>query len=130
MTMHFIHTRITHRIVASAFTLGLAFFAVPRVTASSPKSAPNVSVHTADGAAVRLADYKGKVVLIDFWASWCPPCKASFPALDAIYREFQERGLEVLAVNVDERRHDAETFLDAHPHGLTCLLYTSPSPRD
>ena len=82
---------------------------------------PNVAVHTADGVTVRLADYKGKVVLIDFWASWCPPCKTSFPALDAIYREYREKGLEVLAVNVDERRHDADTFLDAHPHRLTVL---------
>ena len=52
---------------------------------------------------MRLADYRGKVVLIDFWASWCTPCKTSFPALDAIYREYQAKGLEVLAVNVDER---------------------------
>ena len=109
------------RIVSIAFTLGAVAFAIPSITASVSKPTPNVSVHTADGATVRLADYKGKVVLIDFWASWCPPCKTSFPALDALYREYQAKGLEVLAVNVDERRRDAETFLDAHPHRLTVL---------
>jgi peroxiredoxin len=123
MTMHFRHTQITlRRISAIAFTFGLASFALPPITASSVRETPNISVRTGDGATVRLADYRGKVVLIDFWASWCPPCKASFPALDAIYRDFQEKGLQVLAVNVDERRHDAETFLAAHPHRLTVLF--------
>ena len=106
---------------AITFVLGALVVSMPWIAASVSTPAPNVSVHTADGTAVRLADYKGKVVLIDFWASWCPPCKASFPALDAVYREYREKGLEVLAVNVDERRRDADTFLDAHPHRLTVL---------
>jgi thiol-disulfide isomerase/thioredoxin len=70
---------------------------------------------------VQLSDYEGKIVVIDFWASWCPPCKASFPALDALFREYQARGVEVLAVNVDERRRDADAFLAARPHSLTVL---------
>ena len=75
-----------------------------------------------DGTRVDLASYRGKVVLVDFWASWCPPCKTSFPALDALYRQYESEGLAVLAVNLDERRRDAETFLDAHPHTLTVLF--------
>lgn len=109
------------RIISIAFTLGALAFSMQSITASIPKPMPNVAVQTADGVDVRLADYKGKVVLIDFWASWCPPCKTSFPALDALYREYRARGLEVLAVNLDERRHDADTFLAAHPHRLTVL---------
>ena len=108
-------------IVSIAFAFGAITAAMPPIAASR-KVSPNVTVHTADGAAVRLADYRGKVVLIDFWASWCTPCKTSFPALDVIYREFQGKGLEVLAVNVDERGRDAETFLNAHPHHLTVLF--------
>lgn len=111
----------TGRIVSLAFTLGALAISARSITASISKPMPDVAVHTADGATVRLADYKGKVVLIDFWASWCPPCKTSFPALDAIYRDYQAKGVEVLAVNVDERRHDADTFLDAHSHRLTVL---------
>ena len=91
----------------------------------SPASAmtvPTLELRTSDGAIMRLADLRGRVVLIDFWASWCPPCKASFPALDALYRDLHKSGLEVLAVNVDERPRDADAFLAAHPHTMPVLL--------
>jgi thiol-disulfide isomerase/thioredoxin len=80
------------------------------------RHAPDVTVQRIDGTPVHLADFRGKVVLVDFWASWCIPCKTSFPALDVLYRELQPRGFEVLAINLDERRRDADTFLGAHPH--------------
>ena len=109
-------------IISIVLTVGpLASFG-PSITASIAKPMPNVAVQTASGATVHLADYKGKVILIDFWASWCAPCKTSFPALDVLYRDYQEKGLEVLAVNLDERRHDADVFLEAHPHRLTVLF--------
>ena len=108
-----------------ALTIVAASAALTRssaVGAPDVKPAPAVDLHAADGSTRRLADYKGKVVLLDFWASWCPPCKTSFPALDALYRELQPRGLEVLAVNVDERRRDADVFLQQHPHAMPVLF--------
>jgi thiol-disulfide isomerase/thioredoxin len=90
--------------------------------AAAQKPAPEVALRGPDGAAVRLSDYRGRVLLVDFWASWCVPCKASFPALDAIYREYQPRGLEVLAVNVDEEQRNADAFLAAHPHRMAVLF--------
>ncbi len=84
--------------------------------------APNVTLQSADGRPVRLADLRGHVVLVDFWASWCPPCQKSFPALDSLYRERHDRGLDVLAVNVDEHGQDASAFLDAHPHAMPVFL--------
>jgi thiol-disulfide isomerase/thioredoxin len=101
--------------------VALALFA-SWLTAASPKLAPNVTLQSAEGAPVQLAAHKGKVLLIDFWASWCVPCKTSFPALDAIYQEYQPRGLEVLAVNLDEQRKNADVFLAAHPHRMTVLF--------
>jgi len=101
------------RRLAAAFVLSLT---VATIGAADSRVAPEVTVQRADGTPVHLADFKGKVVLLDFWASWCTPCKTSFPALDALYRELQPRGFEVLAINLDERRRDAETFLNAHPH--------------
>lgn len=58
-----------------------------------------------------LAQYRGKVVLVDFWASWCAPCRRSFPWLNEMQRKYGERGLVVIGVNVDATRGAAEEFL-------------------
>ena len=60
---------------------------------------------------VALADLRGKVVCLDFWASWCAPCKAALPALDAIARGHADAGLVVLAVDIDTDRAAAERFV-------------------
>jgi thiol-disulfide isomerase/thioredoxin len=54
---------------------------------------------------------KGKVVMIDFWASWCEPCKQSFPVMEELQQHYAARGLVIIAVNVDENRADMEAFL-------------------
>ena len=62
-----------------------------------------------------LARYRGKVVLIDFWASWCEPCRHSFPWLNAMHARYADRGLVVIGVNVDRDRADADRFLHNVP---------------
>jgi len=57
----------------------------------------------------------GRVVLVDFWASWCAPCRKSFPALDALQKRYGEQGLTVVGVNVDTDRGEADRFLAAVP---------------
>lgn len=54
---------------------------------------------------------KGKVVLVDFWASWCEPCKQSFPAMEELHQRYGSQGLVIIAINVDENRSDMEAFL-------------------
>ncbi len=71
---------------------------------------------TLDGkSAVDLQELKGKVVYMDFWASWCPPCVKSFPFLNQLEHEMKEQGVHVIGVNLDEQVKDAEDFLVKHP---------------
>jgi cytochrome c biogenesis protein CcmG, thiol:disulfide interchange protein DsbE len=69
--------------------------------------------------AVNLADLKGKVVYVDFWASWCGPCKQSFPFMNALQTKYRAQGLEIVAVNLDAKRDDANKFLTDVPAQFT-----------
>ncbi|MEY4883901.1 MAG: hypothetical protein RIS34_1755 [Pseudomonadota bacterium] len=63
-------------------------------------------------SAVKLSDYKGKVVYLDFWASWCGPCKQSFPWMNDMQSRYSSKGLNLVAVNVDQKPEDAKAFLN------------------
>ena len=72
--------------------------------------APDINLPGTNGS-VKLAELKGKVVYLDFWASWCEPCKKSFPWLHDIKQSYAEKGFEVVAVNLDKDRKLADAFL-------------------
>lgn len=69
----------------------------------------------ADRSQISLQDYRGKVVYVDFWASWCVPCLASFPAISSLYQQYKDRGFVVIGVNLDEDVKAAEAFLQRFP---------------
>ena len=73
--------------------------------------APDFDLPGVKGA-VKLSDYKGKVVYVDFWASWCGPCKQSFPWMNDMQSRYSGKGLNLVAVNVDQKPEDAKTFLN------------------
>jgi thiol-disulfide isomerase/thioredoxin len=104
-----------------AVALVAAICAAPLARAAS-RPAPPVEFAMTDGSVLSLSRLVGKVVLVDFWASWCAPCARSFPALDQLYREFHDQGLEVVAVSVDEDRRAALAFLAQRPHTLPVAL--------
>ena len=72
------------------------------------KPAPPIAATDVDGKPVSLADLAGKVVLIDFWATWCPPCVASIPAYKAIAEKYHDKGFVILGVNVDAMHEDVQ----------------------
>lgn len=69
-----------------------------------------------------LAELGGKLVLLDFWASWCVPCRQSFPWLNQMQARYVSKGLQVVAINLDERREDAAAFLSRYPADFTVLF--------
>jgi len=79
-------------------------------------------LQASEGKPLALDKYKGKVVLADFWASWCVPCKKSFPWLNAMSRKYADKGLVVLGVNVDANKSDAENFLRQHQAGFPIVF--------
>jgi len=105
--MNLKHLRIVTRLTA---ILGFAF-STATLHADGWKAGakmPDLKSYDLTGT---LPDTKGKVVYLDFWASWCAPCKASFPTLDKWNREYAKRGFTVIGVNVDETAAAMETFL-------------------
>jgi len=78
--------------------------------------APDIHVESLGGKPLGLDDYRGKVVLLDVWASWCGPCKQELPMLDDMARRLRGDGVEVLAVSVDQQRANVVKFLKARPH--------------
>jgi thiol-disulfide isomerase/thioredoxin len=85
------------------------------VLAVQPGNVAPPVVLPSDGGDFRLDAYRGKVVYLDFWASWCGPCKQSFPWMNAMQAKYADKGLVVVAVNVDVARDDAAKFLKAVP---------------
>lgn len=84
--------------------------------------APAFSLASRDGKQVSLADLKGQVVMINFWASWCGPCRQEFPALDQIYAKYKPMGFTLVAINVESEKADAERFLEKTPASFPILF--------
>ncbi|HXK22416.1 MAG TPA: TlpA disulfide reductase family protein [Myxococcota bacterium] len=82
--------------------------------------APNCALTSLDrGQRYELSEFEGKVLWVDFWASWCGPCAESFAFLDSVDREFRAQGLQMVGINVDEQPQDAMSFLEKHPVSFT-----------
>jgi thiol-disulfide isomerase/thioredoxin len=103
-----------------------AFAAVALVSPASAtevgQPAPAFSLPSAKGDPVSLDKLRGKVVYVDFWASWCGPCRRSFPWMNDMQQKYGSKGFVVVAVNVDKKRPDADKFLAQHPANFTIVF--------
>jgi cytochrome c biogenesis protein CcmG, thiol:disulfide interchange protein DsbE len=105
----------------------LALLLIPVAGAAELKSAGGtralpLSLKTLDGATHDLAKYRGKVVLVNFWATWCEPCRDEMPSIERLKEKFAGQPFEVLAVNVDEPESRVRAFLAKTPLQLTVVL--------
>lgn len=94
----------------------LSVLSMPLWAVEVGQSAPDFKLSLLDGSkSVKLSDYRGQVVYLDFWASWCGPCRQSLPAMNSLQTELFRKGFTVLAVNVDEDANAAKAFLKQFP---------------
>ena len=108
-----------------AGALLLALWASPHAETLRPwtgGAAPALELADLDGRMHRLADYRGKTVLVNFWATWCAPCRAEMPSIERLRRTMEGKPFAVLAVNVGENARVARDFADKLPVAFTVLL--------
>jgi cytochrome c biogenesis protein CcmG/thiol:disulfide interchange protein DsbE len=75
------------------------------------RPAPDFTLTTFDGAKISIADLRGKPVVINFWASWCPPCRVEAPLLEQAWGAFKERGVSFLGVDIQDKKEDALAYI-------------------
>jgi cytochrome c biogenesis protein CcmG, thiol:disulfide interchange protein DsbE len=111
-------------VLAAGWTAGTAVFAAPEIQdqAQEPRPgfyAPDFELLSPNGDALRLSDLRGKPVILNLWASWCPPCKAEMPALENVHQDYEASGLVVLGVNMTYQDSAASAIQFLANEGLT-----------
>lgn len=125
--MRFNQQAITYGLILLAGLVWIAVSAAPQGSTTGGKIpapqagflAPDFTLETLSGETVTLSSLRGKVVLLNIWASWCPPCRAEMPAMQRVWEEYQAQGVVVLAVNstAQDTLADAQRFVS--DYGLT-----------
>ncbi len=82
---------------------------------SEPVAAPALSLPGLDGTELKLSDYRGQVVLLNFWATWCPPCRREMPSMRRLAEQLSDRPFRIIAVNAGESREEVRSFLETTP---------------
>jgi peroxiredoxin len=101
---------------AKTFTFALLAASTMLVSANAFASdkplAPDFTLKSKESGNIKLSEQRGNIVMVNFWASWCGPCREELPEMEALYQEYQDLGFEILAVNVDDEESKADVLLD------------------
>jgi len=112
-------------LTAAIVLLALLTGCTSREKAGVSAAAPDFTLQDLSGKKVSLSGLKGSVVLVEFWATWCPPCRTSIPGLERLHREYGGKGLTILAISVDEGGWDkVREFVAEHKITYTVLQGT------
>ncbi|QPC46738.1 thiol-disulfide oxidoreductase ResA [Mangrovibacillus cuniculi] len=103
--------------LAIAYTLYANYSSEQKKMISTGDMAPNFTLTSVDGSQISLEDYKGKGVFLNFWGTWCKPCKEEMPYMQELSEVYRDKGVEILAVNVGEPLFQVENFISQY--GLT-----------
>src|SRR5262245_39811160 len=112
-------SNIRHWFRAAALSSALV---VCSLVGASTSMAPSFTLPSPAGDTVSLANYQGQVVMINFWASWCGPCREEMPLLDQMYKRYSSLGFTLIGVNVDADSKDAEAWLAKTPVSFPVLF--------
>jgi peroxiredoxin len=112
-------------VLTAAAALPGSAAAAPSLVLKSP--APDFTLHAADGHNLRLQELRGQVVLVNFWATWCGPCREEMPKLDAIYRKYHGSGFTLLGVSIDDDAGNAMAVAKRLGVSFPVLLDTDKS---
>ncbi len=94
----------------------------PAYSLSNENLAPTFELKDLEGKKVSLNDYKGRVIILNFWATWCAPCRAEMPSLEGLYRSFKDKGLVVIGVSVDSSERTVSSFVRGKGLSFPILL--------
>lgn len=103
--------------VASIYTIYGAVTKEQQALLQVGDTAPNFTLQDLEGEQQTLADYRGQGVVLNFWGTWCEPCKKEMPAFDKYYQQFKDRGVQMLAINVAESDYAVKSFVQQY--GMT-----------
>lgn len=113
-------------LMTSALVLTITFASISAIAnPTSGDQSPDFTLKSRDGGNIKLSEQRGNIVLVNFWASWCGPCREELPAFEKLYQEYQDLGVEILAVNVDSEAEKANVLLDDIEVSFPVLFDTS-----
>lgn len=102
---------LKRRIIIALLFITVLIGLFTSLTFSADNVAPDFELKDLEGKRVSFKDFKGKVVLLNFWATWCAPCRAEMPSLENLYRSFKGKGLVVIGVSVDNSDNSVRSFV-------------------
>ena len=122
--------RILHVILVLVIALSLTTTACQSKPDSAPqvgRPAPEFQLPNLEGQSISLGDFRGKSVLINFWTTWCPPCRSEMPYIQEVYEEWSDKGLVVLAIDIGESSSKVENFMQSYNLSFPVLLDSNQS---